>query len=46
MAMGKREPEDQGSFWIPTSALPVIGIASFLRAGQPDSGRPGLRPVR
>ena len=29
MAMGKREPEDQGSFWVPTSALPVSAAYPF-----------------
>ena len=29
MAMGKREPENQGSFWIPTAALPVSASHPF-----------------
>jgi transposase len=29
MAMGKREPESQGSFWIPTAALPVSASHPF-----------------
>ena len=29
MAMGKREPEQQGSFWIPTAALPVSASHPF-----------------
>ena len=29
MAMGKREQDDQGSFWIPTTALPVSAAHPF-----------------
>src|SRR5260221_4457649 len=29
MAMGKREQDDQGSFWIPTMALPVSAAHPF-----------------
>ncbi len=29
MAMGKRERDDQGNFWIPTSALPTAASHPF-----------------